>query len=1352
MASIEPHPTRQSRRVKKLSLVVLGLLGFVIALVAIGPMFVDWKRFAPRITQAVRDATRLELRIDGDVRVRLLPAIEVGADAVRVLNPPGFQSSHLASVKRIHGRVRLWPLLVRQRVDVEQLSVEQLVLALEVNENGDANWNWTAESEADPAQRETSEATSKEKDQPEIWDWRLREFRLSDSVLSFENAENGHSLVGREWEMATSTVSLKDPFELRTSLLLNDEQVSLHASAQPLQALLARHPGRLGLRVWSKHVEVKLDTMVRQESFLELDGTASIDVPSAGALATWLDAPLDTDPGPIALRAELERDSAKAARGELSIEGDYLDMRGSVSVDLKDDVTRFVAKLEGEGLELDRYVPPKLLTVWAERNTPPFMDQVSEALEMPLDLGAPQRLTAEVDIDLAGIGLAGYAVGPIRLQARAKDGHLDAKLGEVGLYDGTFSGRLSLAAGAESVAVEASFEAKNIDAGAIASVAAPGAPPVVGTASGHLEVQTQGGTMRELVTNTAGLLRADLASEVGVGRVGQLSHLSLTLRRPAGDNTRLSLLGDAVYGGESIVFDITTDPLRTMLAKAPVAVEAELRSEVLEASYRGRVLQMPVFSLDGEFDTKLGSVARFARWLGRPLPSSKPDPGVLEAHAVFVSNGRSGTVEEATLRAGGLSVEAGGDFEAIGDQVRFSLVVESGVLDLDRFMPARPRSIPEASPPKSSDSVLTLFSDKPFDTAWLDKYQGRVDVNLQGLGISGLQTGSVRAVGTVDDGVFKVRLDEFVLREFLLSAELRVDGTGQDLQAQASARLENLKTSALEDLLDAAVYIDGEASAALNLTTRGNSPRRLVASATGELAMKLPSARFYKGPFARAFNIEANAALGGVEEGPRVQVSGELEARKTGAEYPFEVKSQIGPLPKLIIEKALPLQLRAKVGQNDLYLNGSITGLDASPSTQLDIELSAPRLSGLGADTGDRLMDVGPVSVAAMLQSGPGVYRFNGLNAKVGKTDIAGTVMLAVDGERPRVSAVLRSNVVDLWELLPYRLRETAEQPPASNGSSYQIPDKPLPLSELQSIDADLQVSVAKLRTGIDTRVDDIEARVRLSEGRLEVAPITGGFAGGSTYLRLVLDASEEPARFDAQFAQRQMLLGTFLPVLQSSGDSVGRVDLDLQISGVGNTPRAIASSLDGHVAVAGAGGAIERAMLRLFVIGLSDILRPFYNRQGNTYINCIVVGLDFESGFGTMQTFLLDMPALSIGGSGTVDLRDETLALRFSTRSKYASLASLAGPFDVTGTLGAPRARANTVGTVLSAATSPLTTAFGVLGRILPGGQNACEIAIGELQQMRDDAAETSAETRKGETADLIQTTPHRARPSRRN
>ena len=80
----------------------------------------------------------------------------------------------------------------------------------------------------------------------------------------------------------------------------------------------------------------------------------------------------------------------------------------------------------------------------------------------------------------------------------------------------------------------------------------------------------------------------------------------------------------------------------------------------------------------------------------------------------------------------------------------------------------------------------------------------------------------------------------------------------------------------------------------------------------------------------------------------------------------------------------------------------------------------------------------------------------------------------------------------------------------------------------------------------------------------MEVAPLSGGFAGGSTDLRLLLDASETPARFDVELRLRQMLLGTFMPVVTSSGESVGRADLVLAVSGAGDTPRGIASTLDG--------------------------------------------------------------------------------------------------------------------------------------------------------------------------------------------
>jgi hypothetical protein len=592
-----------------------------------------------------------------------------------------------------------------------------------------------------------------------------------------------------------------------------------------------------------------------------------------------------------------------------------------------------------------------------------------------------------------------------------------------------------------------------------------------------------------------------------------------------------------------------------------------------------------------------------------------------------------------------------------------------------------------------------------------------------------------------------------VLPEFTIRATLRADGTAKELQVDANAELDAIKTTRLDTMLGFTGPPTGDASAVLELSARGISPVRLVSSASASLVMGLPHVQLGKGPVASLSNIEVTLVLPGLEASPRVEASAELEARKTGTRYPFEMQARVGPLAKLVAAKELPLEVSAKVGENVISVNGHVAGLDATPSSALAIRFSGPRLSGLGADTGGRLTDVGPVSIDAILRTKPGEYRVDGLNAKVGGSDLAGDLLLVFDGGRPRLSADVRSDVIDLWELVPYRPTEVTAQPVEPQASVYLIPDKPLPLSALQSIDAVVGISVAKLHTDIDTRIDDIEARVKLSEGRLEVAPVSGGFAGGRTSLRLLLDAGHAPTHFDVELMARQMLLGTYVPLLKSSGDSVGRADVNLELSGVGDTPRAIAASLDGHLGVVGEGGAVDSRLLRLLVVGVGDILTPFFNRQGNTHIDCFVAGVGFEDGIGTVKTFLVDMRSLSIEGSGTLDMIDETLDLRFRSQSKHASLASLAGPFDVTGSLASPRVRTSTVGTVLSAATRPLATARGILGRVLPGSQGVCEAAIQVLNSGHgtDQPAEYSSDAPDGDAADAIEVAPARTRPARR-
>ena len=142
--------------------------------------------------------------------------------------------------------------------------------------------------------------------------------------------------------------------------------------------------------------------------------------------------------------------------------------------------------------------------------------------------------------------------------------------------------------------------------------------------------------------------------------------------------------------------------------------------------------------------------------------------------------------------------------------------------------------------------------------------------------------------------------------------------------------------------------------------------------------------------------------------------------------------------------------------------------------------------------------------------------------------------------------------------------------------------------------------------------------------------------------------------------------------------------------------------------------------MLGTLAFGIGDILSPFTERDGTTALNCFVLGIDFDDGVGTSRALLVDFPNLSIMGRGEVDLRDETLNLRFASNSKTASLATFAVPFVVRGTLASPQVRADSASAVVRGAGTWLNplAAFGTLATLGAGralGENPCVVAMRE-------------------------------------
>ena len=208
-----------------------------------------------------------------------------------------------------------------------------------------------------------------------------------------------------------------------------------------------------------------------------------------------------------------------------------------------------------------------------------------------------------------------------------------------------------------------------------------------------------------------------------------------------------------------------------------------------------------------------------------------------------------------------------------------------------------------------------------------------------------------------------------------------------------------------------------------------------------------------------------------------------------------------------------------------------------------------------------------------------------------------------------------------------------------------------------------------------------------------------------------------------------------------------GTLDLNLDLRGQGNSARAIASTLNGQSEVISDGGRIDDTMFKVLGTGLGDILGPLLGGGGDhDRLNCLVSRFQFQNGLATSRAMIMDSESFTVAGGGTIDLKTERLNLQLDSSTRTPSLASLAVPFDVTGTLASPRFLPDPVAAatgVVKSAASLVGTTVDELGALLgqptaaSGSANAClaalEAAGGGEKSVIDQAGEAVEGAAKG-------------------
>ncbi len=457
---------------------------------------------------------------------------------------------------------------------------------------------------------------------------------------------------------------------------------------------------------------------------------------------------------------------------------------------------------------------------------------------------------------------------------------------------------------------------------------------------------------------------------------------------------------------------------------------------------------------------------------------------------------------------------------------------------------------------------------------------------------------------------------------------------------------------------------------------------------------------------------------------------GTFSAAATIGTLPLTIGGHLASLTALL---RAPAPVDARIEAPGLIASATGT-LAATGAAELQLAVQSPDLGAAGTQAGVRLPAFRALNATAGLSLSPESVILNAFHLASAQGDLAGALMFSNAG-RLFLSGVLMSDALDLDALMPPPIASTPVAPtpvaptrPAPGTiAPAPAPDTKLPLAPLRAADADLHLTIGSLRLGGAT-YQTVQAHALLQNGSLRVDPLSTAIGPATARATLQIDAATPPA-LNLTIAAPGLPFGAVLALAGTPSDSPGTIDIHADLSGSGDTLRAVAATLTGHAGLALVGGQIDNELLERLAAGALRTANIPLEAGGNTTLRCVAIRADAAAGVIQLGTLTLDTSKLDLDGSGTVNLADETLDLHLRPQLRLGGGLSI--PLRVRGTLAAPKVTLD-----------PGAIASGRVGILLGGGTppDTCGPALARARDgQAGEPAAAPPPTRAVKPADLL-------------
>ena len=735
--------------------------------------------------------------------------------------------------------------------------------------------------------------------------------------------------------------------------------------------------------------------------------------------------------------------------------------------------------------------------------------------------------------------------------------------------------------------------------------------------------------------------------------------------------------GSMVLNKEKVTLKLLVDTPMGLLQGPKAKTDLALDSKHIKLGYAGSVQSKPVAGLDGDFNLDVASVGRLLAWLDRPLAKGQPDPGPLKVTASFAGDGAKVALKQATIQGQSLQAKASGSYDGSGAVKKLSLTVESGVLDIDRYLPPPAPGQPGAAQRRDGGmgNPLQALSDEPIDLAGLKGTDADIMVAIAGIKVSGFEVGPIDFTASLQGGKLNADLTRLALYGGGVTGKMSLDGSGEALGVDTTLAVDKVKVDQLAKAATGDASVVGIASANLAAQSQGRSPRALAQNLKGKLDFTLSEVR--NAPGGAITEVGLSLDLPGLTEAPTL--AGHVVYNKEKVTF----AARVDPLQQALESDRFNADLKVTSTPVSLAYVGAVQHRPA-PGMDGKLDLEVPSVAALAAWLGQPLPkgqpDPGPLKVAASMTCDresmtlkQATISGKAIEAKASGSFTASEPVARFDAKVEVVKA-------DIDAYLPPETKRKGAKAPAAAGPS-DWSDEPYDFSGLQAANGKAVLTLAQV-TYKGLKIDKGLITLTLENGVVETKVEDVALAGGTVNANAVIDASGEVAKVSYNTSVKGAQARPLLTAFADSDRLSGTANIEAEGTTEGISQRDMVKALNGKGSLQFLDGAIHgvniaATLRKAQTLGMGSAAgeqqKTDFAELGGTYViaNGVVDNRDFK----------MLAPLLRMGGAGLVPMPPRTvdytveakLVASLQGQGGKDALAGIPIPIKVTGSWDKP-------------------------------------------------------------------------------